>query len=68
MNLRKTGFKRIESALNLVFELIVGSKLVKKCYGDVCSLLLAIHLGFVCEFGGVGRGRLGKKGMSKWKK
>jgi len=25
-------------------------------------------LGFVCEFGGEGRGRLGKKGMSKWKK
>jgi len=26
------------------------------------------HLGFVCEFGGKGRGRLEKKGMSKWKK
>jgi len=25
-------------------------------------------LGFVCEFGGEGRGRFGKKGMSKWKK
>ena len=25
-------------------------------------------LGFVCEFGGEGRERLGKKGMSKWKK
>jgi len=25
-------------------------------------------LRFVCEFGGEWRGRLGKKGMSKWKK
>jgi len=35
------------------------------------SCLLIRHyrlLGFVCEFGGEGRGGIWKKGMSKWKK
>jgi hypothetical protein len=42
--------------------------IVFMCNFQQLSVPNIYHLGFVCKFGGEGRGRLGKKGTSKWKK